>query len=224
VFAQFTSAVAPVATLLLISQANTAFDLTTGVSVESGVKSTVAGGRVNVTGSVFRIEQDDILTRDPNNFNVTVQGGTQASTGLEASASVSVTPQFRLDVNGALLNARFVTLIEAGGVDRSGKVPPNVPEQTANLWATYRFEAIPITAAGGLRYQGRFFTNNANSTVVSAWTTLDALVSWRLKRGDITLRGRNLTDAIVGEWTGASATQIILGAPRSAELAYSVRF
>jgi iron complex outermembrane recepter protein len=184
----------------------------------------MAGGKVNATASVFWIEQDDILTRDPNNFNVTVQGGTQASTGVEASASVFVTPQLRLDVNGAVMDARFVTLIEAGGVDRSGKVPPNVPERTANLWATYRFDRIPVTVAGGVRHQGRFFTNNANSTEVSGWTTLDALVSWRLKVGDITLRGRNLTDAIVGEWTGASASQIILGAPRSAELAFSVHF
>jgi iron complex outermembrane receptor protein len=223
-FTQFTSAVAPVATVLLISQANAAFDLTTGVSWEGGLKSTHAGGKLNLTGSVFWIEQDDILTRDPNNFNVTVQGGTQASTGVEVSASWFVTPQLRLDANGAMMDARFVTLLEAGGVDRSGMVPPNVPEQTANLWATYRFDDLPLTVAGGIRHQGRFFTSNANSTEVSGWTTLDALVSWRVKAGDITLRGRNLTDAVVGEWTGASASQVILGAPRSAELAFVTRF
>lgn len=223
-FTQFTSAVAPVATVLLISQANAAFDLTSGVSWEGGIKSTIAGGKVNVTGSVFWIEQEDILTRDPNNFNITVQGGTQASTGAEVSASVFLTPELRLDVNGALMDARFVTLLEAGGVDRSGNVPPNVPERTANVWATYRLGALPLTVAGGVRYQGRFFTDNANSTEVAGWTTLDALVSWRVRAGDITLRGRNLTDAIVGEWTGASASQVILGAPRSAELAFAVRF
>jgi iron complex outermembrane receptor protein len=122
------------------------------------------------------------------------------------------------------MDARFVELIEAGGVNRAGNVPPNVPERTANVWAAYRLRGMPLTVAGGLRYQGRFYTNNANSTTVSGWTTLDALASWHLAKGDITVRGRNLTDEIVGEWTGASASQIMLGAPRSVEVGFTVRF
>jgi iron complex outermembrane receptor protein len=122
------------------------------------------------------------------------------------------------------MDARFVRLLEAGGVDRSGNVPPNAPERTANVWATYRFERVPLTIAGGVRHQGRFFTSNANTTEVAGWATLDALASWRTRTGDVTLRGRNLTDAIVGEWTGASASQVILGAPRAAEIAWAVRF
>jgi iron complex outermembrane receptor protein len=81
-----------------------------------------------------------------------------------------------------------------------------------------------MTFVGGVRHQGRFFTNNANSTEVDGVTLLDAQVIWRMRSADITLRGRNLTDAQYAEWTGASASQMQLGAPRSIDVSYHVRF
>jgi len=224
VFGQYTSAVAPVATILLMSQGNAAFNLTHGWSWEGGIKTTLVGGRLDATASVFKIQQDDIVTRDPNNFNISVQGGAQASTGFEFSVSADAARGLRLSGSAAIMNARFVRLLEAGGVDRAGMVPPNVPEHTAGFWASYTLGAIPLTVVGGVRHQGRFFTNNANSIEVGAFTLLDAQVIWRMRSGDITLRGRNLTDALYADWTGASASQVQLGAPRTMDLTYHVRF
>jgi iron complex outermembrane receptor protein len=223
-FAQYTLAVAPVATIVLISQASAAFNLTTGKSWEAGVKSTLAGGRVEATTSVFKIKQDEIVTRDPNNFNISIQGGTQATTGVEFSVSVNETRGLRLTANAAFMDPRFETLLEAGGVNRAGNLPPNVPKSTAGLWASYRVARTPLTMGGGARYQGRFFTNNANSTEVAGFTLVDAQASWRVNRGEIVLRGRNLTDALYADWTGASASQVQLGAPRTLDLSYHVRF
>ena len=139
-FAQVTSAVAPVSTVPIISQTNAQFDLTTGRSWEFGVKSTLAGGAVEVTGSVFDVTQDDILTRDPNNPNITVQGGRQSSRGVEVTVSVVPLPALRIEANATFMRAQFDELIEAGGANRSGNVPPNVPERLGGVWATYRFE------------------------------------------------------------------------------------
>jgi iron complex outermembrane receptor protein len=213
-----------VATALLISQGNAALDLTTGSSWEGGVKSTLAGGRVDATGSIFKIEQDKIVTRDPNNFNLSTQGGSQATTGGEFSVSADIVRGLRLNASAAIMDARFVTLIEAGGLNRAGNVPPNVPERTAGFWTSYTLPNVPITLVGGVRYQGRFFTNNANSTEVAGFTLVDAQAIWRMKSGDITLRGRNLTDQLYADWTGASANQVQLGAPRTIDLTYHVRF
>ena len=223
-FGQYTSAVAPVATVLLISQANAAFDLTTGFSWEGGVKSTLAGGRIDATGSIFKIQQDDIVTRDPNNFNISIQGGSQATTGGEFAVSADVVRGLRLNASAAIMDARFVTLLEAGGVNHAGNVPPNVPERTAGFWASYTLPNAPITLVGGVRHQGRFFTNNANSTEVAGFTLVDAQAIWRMRSGDITLRGRNLTDRLYADWTGASANQVQLGSPRTIDLTYHVRF
>ena len=128
-YAQVTSAVAPVSTVPIISLTNAQFDLTTGRSWEFGVKSTLAGGAVEVTGSVFDVTQDDILTRDPVNPNITVQGGRQSSRGVEATVSVMPLPALRIEANATFMRAQFDELIEAGGANRSGNVPPNVPER-----------------------------------------------------------------------------------------------
>jgi iron complex outermembrane receptor protein len=224
IFGQATSAVAPVATILLISAGNLAFDLTTGWSAEAGVKSTLARGHVDVTAAVFKIQQDDIVTRDPNNFNISIQGGTQASTGFEIAVAADVTEHLRVDANAAIMDARFVRLLEAGGANRAGNVPPNVPERTARLWAWYRLPDTPLRIGVGVRYQGRFFTNNANSTEAAGFTLVDAQASWSVGSGEVTLRGRNLTDTLYADWTGASASQLLLGAPRTVDLSYHVRF
>jgi len=142
-FTQFTTAVAPVATVLLISQVNSKFELTKGQSFEGGVKSTLAGGKINVTGSAFWIEQDDILTRDPDNFNVTIQGGSQATTGFEFTLSANPTPRLRVDLNGSIMDARFVELIEAGGAPTAPatcrRTCPNEPPTCGRRTGCARF-------------------------------------------------------------------------------------
>jgi iron complex outermembrane receptor protein len=173
---------------------------------------------------VFTIAQDDIVTRDPNNFNISIQGGRQASTGVEFSISTEWVRGLRLHGTAAFMDARFETLLEAGGVDRAGNVPPNVPERTTGIWVGYQVPNTPVTVSGGVRHQGRFFTNNANSTEVAGFVILDAQASWRVRSGEITLRGRNLTDTLYADWTGASANQVNLGTPRTVDLSYHVRF
>ena len=222
-FAQVTSAVAPVSTVPIISQTNASFDLTTGRSWESGVKSTLGNGRFEMTAAVFQVAQDNILTRDPNNANITIQGGRQSSTGIEVSLAAVPTPALRIDVNAAFMNAQFDELIEAGGANRAGNVPTNVPERTAGVWATYRFTAWPLTVSAGVRGQGRSFANNANTIRISGYALLDAQASWRLGPGEVTVRGKNLTNRFYVDW-GLTANQMLIGMPRVIEASYQFRF
>lgn len=208
----------------MISQANAKFDLTTGSSWEGGVKGTRLDDRVDLTASVFRIQQDDILTRDENNPALTIQGGSQLVRGTELSASAAVTSELRIDGNFALLDAEFTKLLEAGGVSRAGNTPPDVPERTANAWVTYRLRGLPLTISGGVRYRGRLFINNANSGEMKGFTLLDASGSWQLGRGELTLRGRNLTDVLYADRTGSGTSQVLLGPPRSVDLTWTTRF
>ena len=222
-FGQFTSAVAPVSTVLLISQTNARFDLTTGQSWESGVKSTLRDGRIELTAAGFRVAQDRILTRDPNNANITVQGGRQSSTGVEFSTSATLTAALRVDANASFMRAQFDELLEAGGIDRSGNAPVNVPARTAGVWAVYRFSAWPLTLGGGVRGQSRTFANNANSVRVGGYAIVDAQGSWRLGPGDITVRGKNLANAFYVDWA-TTANQVLIGMPRMFEASYQFRF
>lgn len=221
-YAQYSRAVAPVGSLFLISQANAKFDLTTGDAAELGLKATLWDERLDLTAAAYWLRQDDIVTRDSSNVNLSIQGGRQSSRGLEFSASARLTPQLRLDASLAVLDARFDTLIEAGGANRAGNVPANVPERVAGLYAVYDIADSPFSLSLGARHVGRFYSNNANSIRVAAHTVVDAAVNWRLPLGQLSLRGRNLGDALYADWNGGAADQILLGAPRSVELTWTV--
>ena len=223
-FTQYSFAVAPVGSLALISATNANFNLTTGRSAEGGIKASLFEDRLDLTLAGYWIKQKNILTRDPNNFNLTIQGGSQSSLGTELSVSAAITEQFRIDLSLAILDARFDELLEAGGVSRAGNTPPVVPERVASLFGVYRFDDVPVTLTAGVRHAAAFFTDNANSVRVGSSTIFDASIGYRLPHGEIALRGRNLTDAFYANWFGGSNRQITLSAPRSFDVSYTVKF
>jgi len=56
-------------------------------------------------------------------------------------------------------------------------------------------------------------------------TVLDVSLSFSVApRATLTLRGRNLTDAFYGEYSGYPTTNVYIGAPRSFEVALATRF
>lgn len=226
-YAQYTTAVSPVSSILLASIANSRFRLTSGQAHEAGFKASGWGGRASVTGAVYRIAQRDILTRDPASPALAVQGGRQSSRGAELSAAVTPVKALHLSGGASYTDARYDDLAElvAGArVDRSGKRPINVPAITANAAALLTVGEA-VTLGGFLRHAGAFYTDTANTIRVAGHTLLDASVSVSVARGaTVTLRGRNLTDAFYGEYSGYPATNVYIGAPRSVELALAARW
>lgn len=222
IYAQYNQASVAVGTLVLISLANSNFELTKGKSAEVGLKSTFWNDRVNATVSGYWIEQSNIITRDPTNPNVQIQGGTQSSRGIEVAVAAAITPQFRLDANAALVNARYDDLREAGGVNRAGNSPNNVPAQIYNLFASYRFASVPVKLTGGVRRSNHIWGDTANSTRIDGYTVADASIGYTLPVGDVTVRVRNLTNALYFEAGGASS--VYWAAPRSVDLTFRTKF
>lgn len=223
-FAQYSYAVTPLSGLLFLSSTNASFDLTTGYSYEAGLKTSLTGSGVELTASAFKIRQDGILTRDPVNPAVVLQGGDLRSKGIEVALNVPATDELAVALSGTLLKAEYGELVEGGGVDHSGNRPPNVPGRLADMVITWMPQALPITLTGSVRHNGGFFTSNANTVRVNAFTTVDAAINWHGPFGTLTLRGRNLTDAFYADWSGYSSGLVFVGAPRSAELSFSRSF
>jgi iron complex outermembrane receptor protein len=224
-YAQYSSAVLPVSSFLTLQQRNNAFELSEGDSIEVGLRSRWFDERLQLTAAAYRLRQDDILTRDPLQPALTVQNGRQSSRGVEFSLSGQLTPRLRIDASAALLSARLDRLLEGGGADRSGNRPANVPERSANLDAWYRLEGLPLSVGLGLRHVGDFHTDNANAYRVRSHTVADASVAWEPSPASrYSLRLRNLGNAFYAQWSGYSATQVYLGAPRTLELTYSRAF
>lgn len=225
IYAQYTTAAVPVSSMLLQSIVNTGFRLTKGHSEEAGFKLATPDGRWTVTGAAYRIAQRDILTRDPVNPSLTVQGGRQSSRGVELTADLAATKAFSVGGGVGYVHARYDELIEAGGIDRSGNRPINTPTTSASARFAYVLPFAPVTLSAAARHVSGFHTDTANSIRVAGRTTLDAAVTWQVApQATVTLRGRNLSNAFYGEYSGYPTTNVYIGAPRSVEVALATHF
>jgi iron complex outermembrane receptor protein len=225
-YGQFSTGSDPVTSLLSMNLANSRFKLTDARQVEAGIKGILDGGAAEWTAALYRIEKDDIITRDPDNAAISRQGGSQTSQGAEVSASVRLVQAWRIEGNLAYTKAEFDALLEPGSggssVSRAGNRPADVPKLSSNLWLTYRTAGWRTSA--GLRYVGERFISNANTQTLPAYTTLDASVGWTVNRHvQVQLNLRNLTDRLYAI-TGYGPGQSLLGDERHAELTVHWRY
>lgn len=222
IYGQFSQGSDPVSSIVTIRPNNGAFKLTSAQQVELGVKHVLDGGKGELTFAVYHIVKDDIITRDPSNPILRVQGGQQSSRGVEFAASLLPLEHWRTDFNVALLDARYDKLIEAGGVSRAGNTPIDVPKKTANLWVYYQ---QPQWEMGiGARLVGKRFANNANTSVMQGYTIYDASLAWTVDpRATLRANLRNLTDKIYAP-VSYDVEQFILGESRRVELTAELKF
>lgn len=227
VYAQVARAADPVAALMFLSPANAAFDLSYGRQVEVGFKQVLPQARGEFTVAAYHIVKNKLLTRDVNNPALQVQVGERSSRGLEATAMVAPLPTVRVQANVAVLRARFDDFSESVGgvaVSRNGKVPPDVPERVANLWADWDLQPA-WTLGGGLRYVGKRYADNANSLVMPGYSTVDLALRWRATRDTtVALRGFNVFDRFFFTTAYYSGTQWFVGEGRRVELVLNHRF
>ncbi|MEQ3723528.1 TonB-dependent siderophore receptor [Alcanivorax sp.] len=223
-FAQYNRAATPITSLVLSSESRAAFDLSKGRSMEAGVRTDFWDRRATLTAAVYRIDQDDILTRDPSNPALTVQGGSQRSEGGELDLTLQLLPQWWLRLSAAHVDAKYTELNDGSGNDLAGNRPTNVPDDTYTATSAYTFKPVALTVGGAIRHTGDFYTSSSNDYKVASRTLLDAWVSHPLGKGTLTLRGRNLTDEFYADWSGYSATQVYVGAPRTVELGWTGHF
>lgn len=227
-YAQYTTAAQPVGSMLTLSLANAAFKLTKGTSTEAGFKADALAGRASLTGSVYHIAQKNIVTRDPNNPTLSIQGGELASKGIELTASAAVTDQLHLSAGISYSDAEYEQLDELVSgrlVSRAGNRPTNMPTTTFNSAALYTLDNLPLTFGAFVRHASGFYTDTANSIFVRGHWLFDASVSYRLTENvSLSVRGRNLTDAFYGEYSGYPSTNIYIGAPRGVDVTLTAKF
>ena len=222
IYGQVSEGSDPITSLISLNIANQRFTLTTSKQREVGIKHLLPNGKGELTLAAYQIERDNIITRDPITPAISIQGGKQSSKGVEASASLFPAQHWRVDLNAALLSARFDELIEAGGISRTGNVPQNVPEKTANAWVYYQIKDFDIGL--GARYVGMRYANNANNLEVDGYTVYDASAAWYADER-LVLRAnlRNLTDKFFAT-SAYGNTQFIVGPPRQLELTAEIKF
>lgn len=199
-------------------------ELSRARSFEGGVKADFGNGLGHSSFAVYDIERRNVYAAQGGRaLNL---AGTLASRGAEWAISLRPAAPWQLWANLAYTHARYRGY-EFNGGSFSGNTPPNVPKLIANAGLGYRLAtAWPLELGASVRHVGDRFHSDANTvrllgyTVVDAQATLEPLPSTRL-----TLRARNLTDRAYAAWGDPFyPDQVLLGAPRSVELALSVAF
>ena len=220
-YAQYSHAAEPIGNALSLAGSQKDLKLTKVSAQEAGVKLTLLDGRAEATFAAYRIVKNDLLARDPDDPAITNQIGQQSAKGVEAAVGLDITPNLRIDVNGALVSPRFDDYVQSGG-DYSGNRPANIPRRVANIWGSWGF-AEGWSARLGTHYVAEAFTSDNNKTTRPSYTVVNAGLQWRPRDNmTVDLNIYNLTDEVYA--TSGGADQWLLGPPRSAALDVNISF
>ncbi|MDF8332722.1 TonB-dependent receptor [Novosphingobium sp. HBC54] len=218
-YGQYSTGTDPLGTLTTYSGSQTQFSNATGNQVEIGAKASFLGGRGTASIAAYRIVKQGLLSQRTATSPIE-QVGQRSSKGLEASITLDLPLGIGIDANGALLDARFDDFVSGTNI-YTGKTPPGVPEESANVWL--RWDAAKhVQVRAGLRYVGRTYSDNANAFRVPAYAVIDAGLSHAVTNNvAMDLRVYNLFDKDYATTT-YNDEQWILGRPRSLVLTVRV--
>lgn len=177
---------------------------TEGTQWEAGIKYQPPGTDNLFTASVFRIEQENLASKQPNEEFYRAVGEVR-SQGLELEAHVQVTDNLKL-LGGYTFTdieyAKSMPSVVTPTLDNKGNSPTQAPKQMFSLWADYNFRQGALDGlrlGGGLRYVGYSWVDSENSMKVPSYTLFDASIGYDLgkvglKGVDLRLNANNLTN------------------------------
>ena len=228
-YAQYSDAKDPVNANIFLVNAGEDFDLTDAEQWEIGLKAIFLQGKAEATVAYFDIERDDVLERIGVDSAANVGG--RESHGIELSGTISATDRLKLGANAAYTDAEFSR--SANFVSFAGNTPPNVPEWTANMWASYDVPALPLEVGASFRFVDDRFGDNANNVTLKSYFLADVFASWTHNNVRISARVNNVADEEYVSWSDVFylqqndpgflyANQVLLGSPRTYEVSFEV--
>lgn len=164
---------------------------------ESGVKASLANGRVALEASYFRMTEDGVvLTTRQGPFFLPTNAGKIRYKGFETGASVSVSPKLSLFLNASFYRHRFGDFViesTSGNTVLTGNRLPISPDHVINWGATLR-PAPSLNATFTVKHMGDVQTNRDNTFVLDAFNVVDAALSWQRGHLGIRLSAHNVFD------------------------------
>jgi len=212
-----------------VSPANS-LELSSSRIYETGVKMISDDKRAEATIAAYDIERRNVFVFLTN--SIATLAGEVHTKGVELAGAVRPIENVKLWGNVAFTDSRF------GDFDIfTGNAPSNVAPVIVNAGASYRFNSWrwPVEIGGSLRHVGERFVSQDNLTIMLPYTTGDlyAFVDipgrdlwWEgLEKMRMSFRVRNVTNALYAQFSDSGLPdQVILGAPRTFQLAASARW
>ncbi|MGE4373788.1 MAG: TonB-dependent siderophore receptor [Xanthobacter sp.] len=161
-----------------VDQWGNTFQPTTARQVEAGIKYEPTGFDGYFTVSLFQINQDNGLVTDDINPYYQVQRGEVRGRGVELSVVANLTAGLKMRGAYTYLDMRNMS----GETATVGLTPSGTPEHSFSIWADYQFQPesqlAGLGVGAGVRYVGATWGNSLNTFQNSAYTLLDAKLSY----------------------------------------------
>ena len=172
--------------------ASTLLDPEKNVTYEAGAKIDVLGGKLSLTGAIFRTDKTNMrIPNDPTTNTMLVLEGLARVDGIELGIAGKITDKWNVTLGYSYLDSEYV---ETSQLDRKGNQLPNTPPHNFTLWSTYDVTG-DLTVGGGAFYQDKAFANDTNTLYVPSYWRFDAMASYKLTpKATLQLNIYNLTD------------------------------
>jgi len=165
---------------------------------EVGAKLDLPGGKAFASLSLYHLVRENIAI--PDSTGLSRQTGDQRSQGIELDASVEPVAGWVTTASYAYTDAELTSFTELVPLqppdfvvlDRSGNRAPFAPKHMFSLWTSKRFDS-GLGVALGLRALSEQFVAEDNRYSVDGYATLDAMVSYELRKVRLQVNLRNLT-------------------------------
>lgn len=162
-----------------------------GDQYELGLKYQPIGLDASFNAALFELTQENVRKTLPG--GIQTQLGEVRSRGLELEAQANVTENISLVASYTKLDPETTKSTRPA---EEGKLPANVADEMASLWAHYQFRgALDGLAIGaGARHTSSSYGDNTETLEVPSYTLLDAMVSYKLQDVTLQVNANNLTD------------------------------
>lgn len=168
---------------------------TTSEQYEAGVKYQPVGTRDMYSIALYDLTQNDVANRNVIDSTFTPSGKVH-SQGIELEARNQLTPRLSTIAGYTLNHLRFKDSVDGN----EGHTPYVTPNSMASFWGHYQFD-YGLSAGAGVRYIGKQWADNENTTRLPSVTLFDASVradlgAWnsQLKGAWLQVNANNLTD------------------------------
>lgn len=173
-------------------------DPETGQSTEIGIKSYWLGGRLRIDMSAFDMTMQNLVV--PQNVQGSpglVNAGTLYLKGAEAEASwqpADTTTVYFAYAHHKLRFGDYERLFDGIPTQLRGNAPELAPDDTGSVGFEF---ALPsgLLFSATYAYTGKRFLNKRNTSLAGSFAVLDASIGYRFDHWQISVVGRNLTDA-----------------------------
>lgn len=171
---------------------------------ELGFKGQLLDGRLQTRAALFWMERDDVqissstvrLRSDGSSEFIDYIGNAAGGSNRGAELSARLVASDTLELYGTLglLDTAYEDFTNSEGQDLDGRAQAHAPRWQGTLGGTWHPHS---TLALDVNVQGRdsFYFSDSHATQSSAYALLNASLTWSLQQWQLTLWGRNLTDA-----------------------------